>query len=64
MEVKTFFFRDHHDFGEEVAKSETKSRKLSAYTTATVCFKCTAGPSIISIDRIWVVIKKGYRPLI
>ena len=46
-----------------MAKSETKSRKLSAYATATVRFKCTAGPSIIFIDRIWALIKKGCRPL-
>ena len=24
----------------------------------TVCFKCTAGPSIISKDRIWAIVKK------
>ena len=47
-----------------MAKSETKSRKLSAYATATVCFKCTAGPSIIFIDRIWALIKKGCRALV
>ena len=45
MEVKTFFFRDHHDFGK-------KNREI-----------CTVGPSIISIDRIWAVIKKKRFPI-
>ena len=31
---------------------------LQIIVITTVCFKCTAGPSIISNDRIWAIVKK------
>ena len=31
---------------------------LQVMVITTVCFECTAGPSIISNDRIWAIVKK------
>ena len=54
---------ENHDLGKNSLPPKNFWASMPMVIT-TVCFKCTAGPSIISKDRIWAIVKKGCRPLL